>query len=68
MPVILDKKDYKIWLHNNDINTLNNLFQIYPSELMTYHEVNKNINKVGFDNDTCVKEYENQLSGQLSLF
>ena len=68
MPVILDKKDFSTWLHNNDINTLNNLFQIYPSEYMTYHEVSKNINKVGFDNSSCIKEYKNQISGQLSLF
>ena len=68
MPVILDKKDYKTWLHNNDINSLNKLFKIYPSELMTHHEVSKNINKVGFDNNSCIKEYKNKLSGQLSLF
>ena len=68
MPVILNKKDFKTWLNNNDINTLNNLFQIYSSELMTYHEVSKNINKVGFDNSSCIKECENKLSGQLSLF
>jgi len=61
MPVILEKKDYSTWLNNNNINTLNNLFKIYPSKEMTYHTVCVNVNKVSFNDKSCIKEF-NQIN------
>jgi putative SOS response-associated peptidase YedK len=68
MPVILEKEDLDTWLQNDDINVLNKLFKIYPSEKIQYHTVNKSINKVSFNDKSSIEEFENKQTGQLSLF
>ena len=68
MPVILDKKDYNTWLNSSDINVLNNLFKIYSSHKMTYYTVSTSVNKVKFNNFSCIKKQKTLLYGQQSLF
>jgi len=68
MPVILEKEDYSTWLENDDINILNKLFKIYDSSKMTFHTVSTNVNKVSFNDISCIKKEDVVLSGQQSLF
>jgi len=71
MPVVLDKKDFKIWLKSDDIVDVNKLFSIYPSEKLKLYEVTSEVNKVLFDEATCIKKLikeEPAQTGQLSLF
>ena len=75
MPVVLDKKDYNTWLYSNEIAEINKLFKIYESNKIKIHEVSSEVNKVLFDNKTCIKEVKKEKIqekekeiGQLSLF
>lgn len=70
MPVVLEKKDFKTWLYSEDLKEVNSLFKIYPSESLELYEVNDNVNKVSFDESSCLKKpvKENNEVGQLSLF
>lgn len=76
MPVILDKKDFNIWLNSEDIKEVNSLFKIYPNKKINIYEVTSEVNKVLFDETICIqkvvkkieKEIQTEKIGQLSLF
>jgi putative SOS response-associated peptidase YedK len=67
MPVVLDKKDFNKWLHSNDIQEVNSLFQIYPSKSLELFEVTSDVNKVLFNETSCIKKIEKVPQGQLSF-
>ena len=76
MPVVLDKKDFNTWLYSDDIKKVNELFTIYPNEKLKLYEVRSEVNKVVFDEASCIDEViakkeevsEPKEIGQLSLF
>lgn len=68
MPVILEKKDFSTWLGNSDLKDVNSLFKIYPSEKLDLYEVTSDVNKVLFDDFSCVEKVKKEELGQLSLF
>lgn len=72
MPIILEKKDFSTWLYSDDLKEVNKLFKIYPSDKLDLYEVSSNVNKVLFDEPSCIKKIEkiekNQELGQLSFF
>ncbi len=49
---------------------MNNLFRVYPSEKLNLYEVSAEVNKVLFDNPTCIKRLQTNtiIEEQLSLF
>jgi putative SOS response-associated peptidase YedK len=51
MPVILDRKDEKTWLHENDQDVLIQLLKPFPAELMKAHPVSTLVNSPA--NDTA---------------
>ena len=61
-------KDFKTWLYSDSIKELNSLFKIYPSENLELYEVSPEVNKVTFDESTCIKRVEKIQIGQQSLF
>jgi putative SOS response-associated peptidase YedK len=77
MPVFLDKKDFSTWLNSTNINEINKLFKIYPNEKIKMHEVTSEVNKVLFNEPSCIHELikkekveaeAKEEVGQLSLF
>lgn len=70
MPVVLEKKDFQTWLKGDDLKELNSLFKIYPSRRLNLYEVSAEVNKVLFDNPTCIKKIQPDtiIEEQLSLF
>lgn len=77
MPVVLEKKDFATWLKNDDLKEVNKLFQIYPNEKIKMYQVTSEVNKVLFNEASCIeriekkeesKEVEKVEIGQLSLF
>lgn len=68
MPVVLEKKDFSAWLLSQDIKEVNSLFNIYPSEKLELYEVSSNVNKVLFDEPSCINEIEKFEVGQQTLF
>jgi putative SOS response-associated peptidase YedK len=57
MPVILQEKDYDLWLDPNvkDPKLLKPLLQSYPSEKMKSHPVSTRVNKADYDAPDCVE-------------
>ena len=75
MPVVLEKKDFNIWLNSDDIQEVNKLFEIYPNDKLQMHEVSSDVNKVLFGEPSCIDEVVKNADkekieevGQLSLF
>lgn len=76
MPVVLEKKDFSTWLNNDDLKEVNKLFNIYPNEKIKMYEVTDEVNKVLFNEPSCIekveklekKNEEKEEVGQLSLF
>lgn len=71
MPVVLNKSDFSTWLYSNNLSEVNKLFKIYPNEKLDLYEVTKNVNKVLFDDLSCIekiKKVHKDEIGQLSLF
>lgn len=68
MPVVLEKKDFSKWLYDENIKEINSLFNIYPSENLELYEVSSNVNKVLFDESSCIKKVEKIEIGQKTLF
>ncbi len=68
MPVVLEKKDFEPWLYSQNLKEINSLFNIYPNEKLELYEVSSNVNKVLFDESSCIKKVEQDKLGQLSLF
>ena len=73
MPVVLEKDDFSTWLNSSNINEINKLFKIYPNDKIKLYEVRSEVNKVLFDEYSCidevkVKKEEKIEIGQLSLF
>jgi putative SOS response-associated peptidase YedK len=56
MPVILEKEDFSTWLLSDDIQQINQLLQIYPSQKLKIYEVTQKVNKVGFNSLEAVQE------------
>ena len=56
MPVILHPDNYDMWLNKNlhDPHHLEGLYQPYPDDLMTYHEVPSLVNSPRFDSPACI--------------
>lgn len=54
MPVVLEKQDFKTWLNSSDIQELNKMFRIYESSNINIQEVRKEINKVSFNEASCL--------------
>jgi len=68
MPVVLEKKDFSSWLKSEDLKKINSLLNIYANEKLDIYEVSSNVNKVLFDESSCIKKVEEDKLGQLSLF
>ena len=76
MPVVLKKKDFNAWLKSDDLKEVNKLFNIYPNEKIKMYEVTSEVNKVLFNEASCIekvekiekKTEEKEEVGQLSLF
>ncbi len=68
MPVVLGKKDFNTWLHSENIKEINGLFKIYSSSEIDLYEVSNNVNKVLFDEESCIKRVKKETLGQLALF
>lgn len=70
MPVVVEKDDYSKWLYSDDLKELNSLHKVYPSEKIDIYEVKDEVNKVLYDNPSCINKEENssENKGQLSLF
>lgn len=71
MPVVLEKNNFNIWLNSENLKEVNDLFKIYPSEKLELYEVTNEVNKVLFDEKSCiekVKKTNDKEFGQLSLF
>ena len=76
MPVVLEKKDFNTWLHSSDLREVIKLFSIYPNEKIKMYEVSNEVNKVLFNQSSCIdevikidkKDEEIKEVGQLSLF
>lgn len=68
MPVVLEKKDFSKWLYSENLKEINSLFNIYPSENLDLYEVSSNVNKVLFDEPSCIKRLEKVETGQKTLF
>ena len=74
MPVVLEEKDFNTWLKSSDIKEVNKLFNIYPNDKIKMYQVRNEVNKVLFDNASCLGEIINEKKddkvkvGQLSLF
>ena len=76
MPVVLEKKDFNTWLKSDDLKEVNKLFNIYPNEKIKMYEVTSEVNKVLFNEASCIekvekiekKTEEKEEVGQLSLF
>ena len=68
MPVVLEKKDFSSWLKSEDLKEINSLLNIYANEKLDIYEVSSNVNKVLFDESSCIKKVEEDKLGQLSLF
>ncbi len=68
MPVVLEKKDFSKWLYSENLKEINSLFNIYPSENLDLYEVSSNVNKVLFDEPSCIKSLEKVEIGQKTLF
>ncbi len=56
MPVIIDAKDYDLWLDPNvqEVSRLKPLLQPFPSEQMTYYLVNLRVNNPRNDDSQCI--------------
>lgn len=68
MPVVIEKKDFSLWLSNSNTKELNNLLSIYANEKLDLYEVSTKVNKVLFDENTCIEEIKKEKIGQLALF
>ncbi|NVJ54250.1 MAG: SOS response-associated peptidase [Campylobacteraceae bacterium] len=68
MPVVLEKKDFESWLYSQNLKDINSLFNVYANEKLELYEVSSNVNKVLFDESSCIKKVEQDKLGQLSLF
>jgi len=57
MPVILDAKDYDLWLDPNvqEVSRLKPLLHPFPPEQMTYYPVNLRVNNPRHDDRLCVE-------------
>ncbi|MEA3384519.1 MAG: SOS response-associated peptidase [Campylobacterota bacterium] len=68
MPVVLDKKDWALWLDNStNFEQLNKLFKPYPNERIKIEEVSTLVNSVRNDSIKCISK-QNVKIGQGSLF
>lgn len=56
MPIVLDKKDFSTWLYSQKIKEVNELFKIYPSEKLDLYEVTNEVNKVLFNEASCIEK------------
>lgn len=56
MPVILHPDNFNLWLNRNlhDPHQLEHLYEPYPDELLTYHEVPSLVNNPRFDSPACI--------------
>ena len=59
MPVVLDKKDWEIWLDNEtSLEELNKLFNSCSSEIMHMYEVSSLVNSVANNSKECITKKE----------
>lgn len=68
MPIILEKEDFNTWLYSEQIKDVNELFKIYPNEKLDLYEVRSEVNKVLFDESSCIEKVKKKPVGQLALF
>lgn len=69
MPVVLDKKDWAMWLDKNtSLNDLNRLFIPCACESIQMHEVSSFVNSVLNDNEKCIQKNDNSVMIQEGLF
>jgi putative SOS response-associated peptidase YedK len=68
MPVVLEPKDFKTWLFNNDLSTLNGLMKTYESDKLELYEVTSEVNKVAYNEALAIEKVSMAPKGQLSLF
>jgi len=65
MPVILDPKDYDLWLDPDvqEVSRLKPLLRPYALEQMTYYPVNLRVNNPKHDDPLCIEPLTEQRSG-----
>ncbi|WP_052502549.1 SOS response-associated peptidase [Halarcobacter anaerophilus] len=68
MPIILEKKDFQSWLYNENLAELIKLFKPYNGENLNIYEVTTEVNKVLFNDLSCIQQIEEKQEGQLSFF
>lgn len=68
MPVILEKKNFSTWLNSSSLKDINALFTIYDNEKLDLYEVSNSVNKVLFNEPSCVKRVQKEQIGQLNFF
>ena len=61
MPVILEKQYFKTWLDSSDIQELNKMFRIYESKDIKMQEVTREINKVSFNEASCLDKVDKKV-------
>lgn len=68
MPVVLEKKDFAPWLYSDNLQEVNSLLKIYANEKLELYEVSSNVNKVLFNEKSCIEKIEKIQVGQQTLF
>lgn len=69
MPVILDQKDWNIWLDpNSTYEKLNKLFKPYPNDEVQIYEVDDIVNSIKNDTPSCIEKSTKTSMVQGSLF
>lgn len=60
MPIVLEKESWDIWLNSTNLQEVNSIFKIYPSDKIDIYEVTKEINKVSFDESSAIDKIKKQ--------
>lgn len=59
MPVILDSRDYNLWLNPriSEIERLKYLFEPFPADTMKMYQVSESVNSPRNDTPECIKPF-----------
>lgn len=68
MPIVLEKQNFEKWLGNTDLRELVNLFKPYSSENIKMYQVTDEVNKVLFNNSSCIEEIKKEKIIKDTLF
>lgn len=69
MPVLLDKKDWKLWLSkNSSFEELNQIMKPSKNESIEFYEVSNLVNSVKNNSIECIESFKKEQMVQQSLF